>query len=163
MITVPPVFERIATLGDTTRSRILGLLEEREYSVTELRQILQLPQSTVSGHLKVLASADWVTSRADGKARFYRMNRDLDTEARSLWRLIRNDMDESSFRATDRERALSVLSARESRSRVFFSEQSERWDEVRAELYGGRAQLLPLFGLLSDQWAVAGTSGCFGP
>lgn len=154
-MTPPPVFERLATLGDTTRSRILGLLEEREYSVTEIRQILQLPQSTVSGHLRLLASAKWTESRADGKTRFYQMSRGLDPAARSLWALIRDEMESSSFLSLDRERARTVIEAREARSRSFFSEQAIRWDEVRGELYGARTELLPLFGLLSNEWTVA--------
>lgn len=155
MFTAPPVFDRLATLGDTTRSRLLALLEEREFTVTELRRILQLPQSTVSGHLKILSDAGWTTSRADGKNRFYRMSPDLDQDARSLWALIREDMEGAGFRTTDRERARSVLGSRVDRSRAFFSESAERWEEVRTGLYGPVVADLPLFGLLEPDWVVA--------
>ncbi len=42
------------SLSDPTRSRILRILERSEVSVAELCNVLQLPQSTVSRHLKVL-------------------------------------------------------------------------------------------------------------
>ena len=43
---------------------MLLLLERHELTVSELCAVLQLPQSTVSRHLKTLADANWVTSRA---------------------------------------------------------------------------------------------------
>ena len=153
---VPPaIFEHLAALGDTTRSRLLALLDEREYAVSELQQILRLPQSTVSGHLKVLADAGWVTFRAHGKNRFYRMAATLDPEALSLWEIIRNDIDEVEFRGDDLERAKSVLGARVDRSRAFFSEAAATWNEVRADLYGSGVVSLPLLGLLDPDWIVA--------
>jgi DNA-binding transcriptional ArsR family regulator len=50
-------------LADSTRSRILLALERNELTVNELRAIMQLPQSTLSNHLKVLSNGGWVTSR----------------------------------------------------------------------------------------------------
>ena len=41
---------------------MLVLLGRHELTVGELCSVLQLPQSTVSRHLKVLADAEWVTS-----------------------------------------------------------------------------------------------------
>ncbi|MBW3535354.1 MAG: class I SAM-dependent methyltransferase [Gemmatimonadetes bacterium] len=59
----------------------------------------------------------------------------------------------------DRERARSVLAARQDRSRAFFSASADRWDALRGDLYGARADLLPLFGLLEPDWVV-GDLGC---
>ena len=50
---------------------MLRLLDRQELTVSELCAVLQLPQSTVSRHLKTLADADWVTSRRDGTSRYY--------------------------------------------------------------------------------------------
>ena len=49
------VFDRLGTLADATRGRILLLLEGTELTVGELCSVLQLPQSTVSRHLKILS------------------------------------------------------------------------------------------------------------
>jgi DNA-binding transcriptional ArsR family regulator len=46
-----------------------ALLAEAELTVTELCAVVQLPQSTVSRHLKTLADDGWVTSRRDGTSR----------------------------------------------------------------------------------------------
>ena len=50
---------------------MLLLLERHELTVSELCAVLQLPQSTVSRHLKTLADDGWVTSRRDGTSRLY--------------------------------------------------------------------------------------------
>src|SRR5688572_25115514 len=66
------VFDAMAALGDSTRARLLALVEAHELTVGELCTVVQLPQSTVSRHLKVLADHDLVASRADGTSRRYR-------------------------------------------------------------------------------------------
>src|SRR3954451_18838064 len=77
-------------LSDPTRLRLLRLLERNELGVAELCDILQLPQSTVSRHLKVLADQRWVTSRGQGTTNLYRMLPDeIDPAAKRLWSLAR--------------------------------------------------------------------------
>src|SRR5687767_15934059 len=76
------------SLADPTRLRLLRLLERHELGVAELTEVLQLPQSTVSRHLKVLADQGWVMSRPDGTNRLYRTTGDgRDPGARKLWLL----------------------------------------------------------------------------
>ncbi|HXI20165.1 MAG TPA: helix-turn-helix domain-containing protein, partial [Gemmatimonadales bacterium] len=82
---------RLQALADTTRHRLLLLLERHELTVTELCGALQLPQSTVSRHLKVLADDGWVVSRADGASRLYRMAvADREDGSRRLWQAVRD-------------------------------------------------------------------------
>ena len=52
------IFDDLTTLADATRSRMLLLLERHELTVSELCTVLQLPQSTVSRHLKTLSDAE---------------------------------------------------------------------------------------------------------
>lgn len=157
--TAPPVFDRLNTLGDPTRSRILAVLEEHELTVTELRKALQLPQSTVSRHLRILADAGWVRSRAEGTSHFYRVDPALSAEARELWALVAQDLESTTVAERDRARTASVLLEREDRARAFFSRTAEGWDDLRDAMYGARAELLPLFGLL-DPEAVVADLGC---
>src|ERR1700759_3883447 len=73
-------------LADATRVRLLRLLERHELGVVELCDILQLPQSTVSRHLKALADQGWARSRAQGTTHLYRTILDeRDPPARRLW------------------------------------------------------------------------------
>ena len=82
--------DRLTALADPIRARLLLVLERHELTVGELRAALQLPQSTVSRHLRALADAGWVTSREDGTSNRYRMaTRELDTAGRRLWHSVR--------------------------------------------------------------------------
>jgi ArsR family transcriptional regulator len=151
----PPILERLSALGDETRVRILALLESGELTVTELAFVLQAPQPSVSRHLKTLAGEGWVESRAEGRNRHYRMAPDLDDPARELWRIVREEIGRSGIFAADAERARVVLERRRLRSEEFFARAAERWDEVREDLFGPTANLLPLLGLVSRAWTVA--------
>src|SRR5687767_15749810 len=86
----PAILDHLSALADTTRSRILLLLDRHELTVWELCGIMQLPQSTVSRHLKALADSGWIAARAEGTSNEYAMTRDeLDPSARRLWALVR--------------------------------------------------------------------------
>ena len=67
----PPILDALGALSDATRCRMLLVLERHELTVGELADVLQLPQSTVSRHLKVLADTGWVGSRREATSRFY--------------------------------------------------------------------------------------------
>ena len=151
----PAIFDRMSALADTTRSRLLLLLERHELTVGELCAVLQLPQSTVSRHLKLLGDEEWVTGRAEGTSRRYRMPADrLDPSARRLWQLVREQVAALPAAGHDAERLRSVLSQRAARSQEFFSTAAGQWDRLRADLFGQRADLLGLLGLLDEAWTV---------
>ena len=87
------ILDHMSALSDPTRCRMLLLLEKHELTVSELCAVLQMPQSSVSRHLKTLADDDWVASRRDGTSRFYSMPLDeLDSAASRLWPLIREQV-----------------------------------------------------------------------
>ena len=145
---------RFESLGDENRLRILTLLDRNEFTVSELVSVLQLPQSTVSRHLKVLADDGWVRRRQEGKTRYYRMESDLEPEAGELWRLAEGSLAGARWIADDAERAESVLAERRDRAAAFFSESAARWDALRDELFGRDARFAVLFGLLDREWVV---------
>jgi SAM-dependent methyltransferase len=160
MNTITPIFDRLSALADATRSRLLLLLERHELTVGELCQVLQLPQSTVSRHLKLLGDEGWAAARAEGTSRRYRMPAErMDEAQRRLWAMVRGEVAALPQAASDAARLRSVLAERTTRSREFFSTAAGEWDRVRAELFGRRADLLGLLGLLDDGWTV-GDLGC---
>jgi ubiquinone/menaquinone biosynthesis C-methylase UbiE len=156
----PRIFDRLTVLSDTTRSRLLHLLERRELSVGELCTTLQLPQSTVSRHLKVLSDEGWVSCWAEGTTRRYTMELEgLDPTARRLWGLVREQLSQLPSVVQDGERLGAVLAERRSRVDRFFSAAAGEWDRVRAEMFGRRADLLGLLALLDPRWTI-GDLGC---
>jgi SAM-dependent methyltransferase len=154
------VLDRLSVLADPTRSRILLLLDRHELTVGELCTIVQLPQSTVSRHLKTLADDGWVIARGEGTTRFYKMvvGR-LDPATKDLWLLVRAQVAQSPSASQDLHRATSVLQRRVVKARAFFQDSVEFWDRIREEMIGRRADLLALLDLLDDDWTV-GDLGC---
>jgi ubiquinone/menaquinone biosynthesis C-methylase UbiE len=160
MIQTRPIFDRLTALADPTRSRLLMLLDRHELTVGELCVALQLPQSTVSRHLKTLADEGWVSARAEGTSRRYAMSAlALDPSARGLWQLVRDQVSATPSARQDLMRAERVLQERRTTSQAFFSSTAGQWDRVRAELYGSRTDLAPLAALL-DPGLVVGDLGC---
>ena len=63
-------------LGDPSRRRLLELLRTGERTVRELTDAVDVSQSAVSQHLRVLREAGLVDVRAHGTRRLYRVDRD---------------------------------------------------------------------------------------
>jgi len=57
--------------SDTTRLYILELLAQRDRSASELYEILVVPRSRISFHLKVLTESGLIRVYRDGRWRFY--------------------------------------------------------------------------------------------
>src|ERR1700746_2949297 len=160
MNTASAVVDHLAALSDAIRVRILAVLEGRELTVTELCDVIQLPQSTVSRHLKTLADGDWVTSRRDGTRRLYTLPLDdVDASARRLWQVVREQVASSPTSAHDERRLKQVLARRRTQSEAFFSSAAGQWDRLREELFGPTSHLRALVGLL-DPGLVVGDLGC---
>lgn len=154
------VLDRLSVLADPTRSRILLLLDRHELTVGELCTIMQLPQSTVSRHLKLLADDAWLVARGDGTSRFYKMVASrLDAQTKALWHVVRAQMSSSPGATQDARRATGVLAKRRDRALIFFRDSAETWDKMRADMIGARTDLLALLDLLDEQWVV-GDLGC---
>ena len=148
------VFDRLSALADSTRSRLLLILDAHELTVSELCAVVQLPQSTVSRHLKILADDGWVTSRAEGTSRLYRLDARLEPDALRLWNLVREQVDDSAMAAQDAQRVRGVLEQRRAKSQEFFSSAAGQWDGLRAELFGQRPDLFALLALMDESWTV---------
>jgi ArsR family transcriptional regulator len=157
---VAPILEHMTALSDPTRCRMLLLLEKHEMTVSELCAVLQLPQSTVSRHLKTLGDDDWVTSRRDGTSRFYSMALDnLDPAAGRLWPLIRDQVQGAKGAEQDERRLRGVLGRRRAKSEEFFASAAGGWDHLRGELFGDEFFLWAVLGLI-DPTLVVGDLGC---
>lgn len=150
------ILDHMTTLSDNVRCRALALLERQELTVSDLCTVLQLPQSTVSRHLKTLLDRGWVDSRPDGTRRLYRAVIDaMDESPRQLWDLARAEIDQSATGRLDSERLQSVLARSRTRSRQYFDASSDRWDAIRDELFGPQFYLFALLGLVPAGWSVA--------
>jgi SAM-dependent methyltransferase len=154
------IFDRISVLSDPIRCRILLLLEGQELAVSEICQVLQIPQSTISRHLKTLVDDGWIRGRREGTSRQYSATPEPeDVSAQRLWQLVREEISGSAGALQDRTRLAGILSERRTRSQEFFSTAAGEWAELRLDLFGERFDLQGLLGLLDEDWTV-GDLGC---
>ena len=154
------ILEHMSALSDPTRCRVLLLLEKRELTVSELCAVLQMPQSSVSRHLKTLADDNWITSRRDATSRFYTMPLDdLDSAAGRLWPLIREQVASTTAAAHDERRLRGVLDRRRLKSQEFFADAAGKWDRLREDLFGDTFHLWAVLGLI-DPALTVGDLGC---
>ena len=156
----PAILDHLSALADTTRSRILLLLDRHELTVSELCSIMQLPQSTVSRHLKALSDSGWISARGEGTSNLYAMTRDeLDASARRLWALVREQVGSTSAAVHDQRRVQTVVAERRTKSQEFFSSSAGQWDRMRDDLFGERVHLAALAAFAGAEWTV-GDLGC---
>ncbi|MDG2022042.1 MAG: methyltransferase domain-containing protein [Phycisphaerales bacterium] len=146
----------LTQLGDLARVRLLRLVERTELGVGELATAAQLPQSTVSRHLKALHDHGWIIKRSEGTASLYRLDEGaLDPDFRQLWETTRDRLAASPVFADDASRLKEVLGARRSDSRAFFGRIGGEWHELRHELFGTGFGVEAMLGFLDPSWVVA--------
>jgi SAM-dependent methyltransferase len=141
-------------LADPTRLRLLRALERRELSVLELCEVLALPQSTVSRHLKALSEAGFAAARRQGTQSLYAWAEDVAAGARKLWALARAESEGWPVAHQDAKRLEGVLARRDG-ARRFFAGAAGAWDELRARVYGKGFGQEALLALLPPSWTVA--------
>lgn len=162
-IAPPPVLDHLSALGDETRTRLLALLERGEFNVSELCQALQLPQPTVSRHLRTLGEDGWLVVRSEGRQRHYQLSDQLSDTHQGLWNVVKAGLRDFHIYRNDADRAREVLAERKRKSAAFFAASADQWGELRREIFGARAEFLPLLGFLNPSWTVGdlgtGTGG----
>jgi ArsR family transcriptional regulator len=158
------LLESFNALGDATRCRLLLLLERHELTVSEICAVSQLPQSTISRHLKMLVEVGLLTSRRDGTSRYYSLA-PSEGAGRSrqpigeLWQIARRTLAGSPGVDQDRRRLERVLAQRREKSQQFFASAAGQWDRMRDELFGAGFYARALLGLLPSSWMI-GDLGC---
>ncbi len=76
-------------LSDEARLEIIKILLDGEHCVCDLQAHLDVAQSRLSYHLKVLKDAGVVTDRREGRWSYYTLDRDAIVEAEGLLAALR--------------------------------------------------------------------------
>ncbi len=150
------LFSWMTALADPTRVRLLRLLARQELGVVELCDVLQLPQSTISRHLKILTDEGWMVHRRQGTSHFYRVIPDeLPDAARALWTLARQQTDSWNTVRQDELRLNRLQRQKENQSQAFFAGAAQQWQQLRTQLYGEAFTHAALLALLPSEYVVA--------
>ena len=121
-------------LADETRLRIVHLLRDHELNVNELTAILEMGQSRISRHLKILTDSEIISFRRDGLWSFYSI-----TGNSRIQRFI----EETSFLLAampqarlDLEKREQVLKQRRRETTVLFNSLAGHWEKIKQEIFG---------------------------
>jgi len=143
-------------LADRTRQRTLAVLARHELAVSELVQVLQQPQSTVSRHLKILRESSLICDRRVGTTVLYSAANSLNGQDEfPLRHRVLSWMTEQPLSPSLAQRLAGVVESRRQMSDAFFDEVGHRWDVLREESFGNRFHLEAFLALLPTEWSVA--------
>lgn len=121
-------------LSDETRARLVNVLLEYELNVGEIVQVMEMGQSRISRHLKILSESGLVDVRRDGLWAFYRASEE------GPGRLFLDGMHallaEEADLKRDTNRAEKVIRERTAATRQFFDDIAPEWDRMTAEVLG---------------------------
>ena len=110
-------------LADSTRLRLVLLLEQEELSVAELQEVLRMGQSRISSHLAQMKRAGVVADRRVGKNVYYGASHNGRSAQRErvaeITRLLARELPETS---RDRTGLKLVLHKRQDKARKYFDE-----------------------------------------
>ena len=95
-------------LADTTRLRILALLQAGEICVCDIHGSLDLPQPTVSRHLAYLRKSGLVSGRKDGLWVHYRLAPLPDAVAQTVVEAVNHALGHTGAGERDRRRLLKM-------------------------------------------------------
>lgn len=124
----------LSILAEPVRVRVLASLMEAELGVSELCRVVQLPQSTVSRHLKALLTNDWIQRRTEGRHAHYAVNPAiLEGPGAQLWALVGGAFADTLLAAEDRARLDTVIAER---GDEFFGRVPHEWDQIREQRFG---------------------------
>ncbi|MEQ1569514.1 MAG: metalloregulator ArsR/SmtB family transcription factor, partial [Myxococcota bacterium] len=153
----------LGILSEPVRVRLLALLSRQELGVGELCRVVQLPQSTVSRHLKVLQVAGWIRRRSEGTSGLFRIDdAAVDPVGWRLWEVVRDVHDASRQFEEDLVR-LEVVLATRTEPGTFFGRRHAEWDALRRELFGDQFLGAALAALVPPDWVVADLGCGTGP
>lgn len=126
------ILKNIKALADDTRLRLAYILWHYELSVNELVMLLNMGQSRVSRHLKILSDAGLLQARRDGLWVFYKAIEEGDNKdfLSSLFSYLSKDLQ------NDLDTASRIIEERAIKTRQFFNSIADDWDELNKEVLG---------------------------
>jgi len=116
--------------ADSLRLQILRLLKNESFGVLELCRILDIKQSALSHHLKILSSASLVSTRREGNSIFYRRVFLCEDSAYfDIKRPVFDQLDALPISDSQRSRIKQIQSERSQLSLSFFHRNADKFGE----------------------------------
>ncbi|MDM8006257.1 MAG: metalloregulator ArsR/SmtB family transcription factor [Phycisphaerae bacterium] len=160
-------------MSDSTRQRLLRVLSDCDLTVSELVEVLEMPQSTVSRHLRVLRDAGLLVDRRVGATVMYAVQppsdgpspREVPISQKSAGRMsngvtgLRDRLLEwvgqAELEGDIADRLRRVVQRRQSGGHGFFDAVAARWDRLRIEAFGEVFHFEALTAVMPTEWVVS--------
>jgi len=121
-------------LADETRLRLANVFLHHELNVNEIVQVMEMGQSRISRHLKILSDCGILTFRRDGMWTFYSAARE--GKGKQFIDNNRYLFDNQTLLTQDLERARQVVKERSQETLRFFESIAEDWQALKREIIG---------------------------
>jgi len=121
-------------LSDKTRLRLLYILRRYELNVNEIVLVVEMIQSGVSRHLKILLESGLLTSRKDGSFTYYAATRN---DFINAFMALADKSAEMEEIRTDLQKAGEMIKIRQNITRRFFKTVAPHWDQIKKQVLGG--------------------------
>jgi ubiquinone/menaquinone biosynthesis C-methylase UbiE len=128
------IIKQFKALSDPTRLRLLHILNEVELSVNEIVSIVDMIQSGVSRHLKILLESGLLVARKEGSFMYYCAARHPET--RALITLACASIQDNPVFCLDLEKARQIITIRKNRTKRFFRTVAPQWEGLKKEVLG---------------------------
>jgi ArsR family transcriptional regulator len=121
-------------LSDKTRLRLLYVLQKYELNVNEIVLVVDMIQSGVSRHLKILMESGLLTSRRDGSFIYYSAAKN--ELIKTFIKLVDQSLEKEKLTGQDVKKAREMIKIRQNRTKRFFKTVAPQWDRLKKEVLG---------------------------
>ncbi|CCK80284.1 ArsR/SmtB family transcription factor [Desulfobacula toluolica] len=121
-------------LSDKTRVRLLYVLQKYELNVNEIVLVVDMIQSGVSRHLKILMESGLLTSRRDGSFIYYSAAKN--ENIKTFIKLIDQSLEKEKLTGQDVKKAREMIKIRQNKTKRFFKTVAPQWDQLKKEVLG---------------------------
>ena len=141
------------SLADRSRRDVVRLVGEAPLMVGEIAEVLALPQSTVSRHLKMLRTTGLLVDRRQGNRIYIGLVEPSLNGDGELGDMLNGWLRRQPLSAPVEARLQKVLQGRNGQEDAF-ERLAHQWDELRCQHFGGLFHLESLASLLPSEWRV---------
>jgi len=120
-------------LSDKTRLRLLYVLRRYELNVNEIVLVVEMIQSGVSRHLKILLESGLLTSRRDGSFIYYSA---AGNDFINAFMTLAGNSSEMEEIRNDLIKAGEMIKIRQNMTRRFFKTVAPHWDQLKKQVLG---------------------------
>lgn len=128
------IIKQFKALSDPTRLRLLNILFHYELNVNEIVSIVDMIQSGVSRHLKILLESGLLVSRKEGSFIYYSAHKG--GEVFPLIRLACYQVEGETLCSLDLQKAQQSIAIRKNRIKRFFRTVAPQWERLKKEVLG---------------------------